>query len=61
MVFRQKWVKIFIVPLFLAKIDDITVMLSLNVLPRMFFHELALVLSYSIPSFVKIKCYIHDQ
>ena len=43
----------------LADIDDITVMLSLIVLSIIFFHELTLVLSYSIPKFVENECHLH--
>ena len=39
----------------LVDIDDVTVTSSLIVLSRSSFHELALILSYSVPKFVKIE------
>ena len=61
MVFGQKWVKILIVPLFQLKFNDVTMTLSLIVLIVMnFFYKLTLILSYSIPKFVKIECHFQD-
>ena len=41
------------------KFDDVSVALSLNVLPMNFFTKLTLILSYFIPKFVKIEYDLH--
>ena len=53
----KKWVEILIIPSFQLKFDNITVALSLIVLSRIFY-KLTLILSYSIPKFVKIECHL---
>ena len=55
-----KFFKIFIVPSFWKRFYDVTVMLSLVVLSKLF-PQLTFLLSYFMPKFVKIECHLHGE
>ena len=58
MIFGQKWVKTLIVPSFQLKFDDVTVMLSLIVLSRIFLQtDLGTILPHA--KIIKIDYHIH--